>query len=88
MTTPNFTNKDGSLTAYSLACGYRESCVRLGTAGGELETQLFRDGCYHVLTVDRTTHYRHWESFRLLSDARRAYCRHKKLKALTENYEN
>ena len=88
MSTPTFMNKDGSLTMYSLACGYRESWVRLGTAGRELETQLFRDSCYHVLTFDRSTYCRHWESFRLLSDARQTYRRHKKLKALTENYEN
>lgn len=88
MSTPNFMNKDGSLTAYSLACGYRESCVRLGAAGKELDTQLFRDGCYHVLTLDRSTYYRRWESFRLLSEARRAYHQHKKLSAVTENYGN
>lgn len=55
---PKFINKDGSLTAYSLACGYVQD---LGN-----EWKLYKDGCYHV---HRTVN--EWHTFASLTEARK-----------------
>ena len=62
---PKFHNKDGSLTAYSLACGYVEI---LGDGW-----QLFQDGCYHLRRSNQE-----WLTFSKLTEARKAYAAIKK----------
>jgi hypothetical protein len=57
---PKFKNKDGSLTAYSLACGYVETLAN--------DWQLFKDGCYHLRRTNEE-----WLTFAKLTDARNAY---------------
>lgn len=56
--TPKFINKDGSLTAYSLACGYVQ---HLGNGW-----KLYQDGCYHV---HRSVN--EWHTFSKLTEARK-----------------
>jgi hypothetical protein len=56
---PQFYNIDGSLTAYSLACGYVQD---IGNGW-----KLYRDGCYHLhKDIDN------WLTFSKLTDARKA----------------
>jgi hypothetical protein len=57
---PKFHNKDGSLTAYALACGY----VQVLEEGW----QLFQDGCYHLRRSNEE-----WLTFSSLTQARQAY---------------
>ena len=57
---PKFQNKDGSLTAYSLACGYVQTL--------ENGWQLFQDGCYHLRRSSEE-----WLTFESLTQARQAY---------------
>ena len=62
---PKFYNKNGTLTAYALACGYIEE---LG------EWQLYRDGCFHVR---KSGFYLgngsvEWHTFSTLTEARQA----------------
>ena len=62
---PKFIKKDGSLTAYSLACGYVET---LGDGW-----QLFQDGCYHLRRSNED-----WLTFSTITQARKAYAKIKK----------
>lgn len=57
---PKFHNKDGSLTAYALACGYVQT---LGNGW-----KLFQDGCYHLRRSNEE-----WLTFSSLTQARQAY---------------
>ena len=68
MSQPKFYNKDKSLTAYALACGYIQ--VRYFN---NIRVELLHDtGCYHVKVFDRTlTPSRQvWHSCKSLSYAR------------------
>jgi hypothetical protein len=56
---PKFINKDGSLTAYSLACGYVQD---IGNGW-----KLYKDGCYHV-----HKDVNNWLTFASLTEARKA----------------
>jgi hypothetical protein len=56
---PKFINKDGSLTAYSLACGYVQVL--------EDNWKLYQDGCYHL-----HKDVNNWLTFSKLTDARKA----------------
>ena len=61
-----FYNKNGTLTRYALACGYTEVYRK-----GNISIRLFKeDACYHVQVWGSPE--RHWESFPLLSEARKA----------------
>ena len=55
---PKFRNKDGSLTAYSFACGYIEE---------RNDCQLYKDGCWHVKGRGK------WECFDTLTEARKFF---------------
>jgi hypothetical protein len=55
---PKFKNKDGSLTAYSFACGYVQD---IGNGW-----QLYKDGCYHLQRSNTE-----WLTFGSLTEARR-----------------
>ena len=57
---PKFHNKDGSLTAYSLACGY----VQILGDGWK----LYKDGCYHLQRSNTE-----WHTFSSLTKARKTY---------------
>lgn len=63
-----FHNKDGSLTAYSFACGYIE-CKEKDT----LHLDLWHEGaCYHVkASTDKARLF--WHSFEKLGEARRYF---------------
>lgn len=75
-----FRNKDGSLTAYSFACGNIQR-VEIG----ELSCELYLDGIWHVRLFDRSISWhnkgfnsgldcgRHWLSFDNLTQARKVY---------------
>jgi hypothetical protein len=69
---PIFYNQNGTLTAYALACGYVET-------NGTI--RLYKDGCYHVR--DGSTI---WETFGLLTDARKFYGQLNKRKKMETNY--
>jgi len=65
---PKFYNKNGTLTAYALACGYVETRP-LQTENGEV--RLFRDGVvWHVQARDDNRGRFVWECFDLLTRAR------------------
>jgi len=71
MSQPKFYNKDKSLTAYALACGYIQ--VRYFN---NIRVELLHDtGCYHVKVFDRTlTPSRQvWDNFSTLTEARQAF---------------
>ena len=57
---PKFVNKDGTLTAYSLACGYVQAL--------EDGWELFQDGCYHLRRSSEE-----WLTFSSLTKARQTY---------------
>ncbi len=67
---PKFRNKDGSLTAYSFACGYIET-----EDFGKINLQLWHEGaCYHVRAHDHDEKGRlFWESFDTLGEARKFF---------------
>jgi len=67
---PKFYNKNGSLTAYSFACGYIEKLER-----DNKQTQLFLDGgVWHVKGYDFNKHERiTWECFDYLTPARKYF---------------
>lgn len=68
---PKFTNKDGSLTAYSFACGYIQRCWVTNPELEQIEIDLYKDGCYHVRAYDLTNKFRLvWNSFDTLTEAR------------------
>lgn len=60
----------GRISAYGLACGYVESVYH-----GRVNVCLWAEGgCYHVRAHDHGERRRvFWESFRLLSDARKHF---------------
>jgi hypothetical protein len=67
--TPKFRNKNGSLTAYSFACGYLETF----TPKGEdfYTVRLYRDDVYHVQGNISGEYF--WESFNTLTEARKLF---------------
>ena len=68
MKEPKLTNKNGTLTAYALACGYVESRP-LATRGSI--ARLFRDGgVWHVQARDDARGRFVWECFDTLTPAR------------------
>jgi hypothetical protein len=70
-------SKDGTLTAYGLACGYVESewfNVNLPSTEGIKVTLWHELGCYHVRAHDFDASKRiFWDSFRSLPEARKRY---------------
>ena len=68
-TDPRFYNTKGQLTAYALACGYKEHKESHG-----IVCQLWYEGCYHVRAHDHEEGRRvFWDSFNTLSEARALY---------------
>lgn len=68
MKSPKFKNKDGSLTAYSFACGYLEmKKTSLGYAILEL------DGCWHVKHFTDSGERILWDCPETLTFARKLY---------------
>jgi len=67
-----FTNADGTLTAYALACGYRER-----TENGGVSVELWHEGaCFHVRGHDSNSNIRlFWDSFEMgkLKETRKHY---------------
>ncbi len=61
-----------NLTPYEFACGYIQTT---NSPNGEKTLTLWHEGaCYHVRVHDHANHKRiMWESFRLLSQARKEY---------------
>ena len=72
MSTVIFNNKDGSLTDYSLSCGYIH---RLKVNNSWLE--LYKEhNMYHVKAFDFTRHEQiMWDSFESLTRARKQFYR-------------
>ena len=77
--TTKFKNKDGSLTAYSFACGYIQRVEK-----ADLSCELYLDGTWHVRFFNRSANWskgfnegldsgRHWLSFDSLTQARKVY---------------
>ena len=77
--TPVFYNKDGSLTAYALACGYLEQKGEVGGSSASgftgIQTTMWREhDCYHVRKHDFTNGKRiFWYVTPKLGDARRVF---------------
>jgi hypothetical protein len=66
---PKFYNRDGSLTAYSFACGYVQK-----KEIAHYDVTLYLEGCWHIRTWDNEARKRiGWESFNRLGQARKAY---------------
>lgn len=66
-----FKNKNGTLTAYSFACGYIERKKR-----DDLQVDLFRDGAvWHVTARDDKRGRFVWECFDALTPARKFHKR-------------
>lgn len=67
---PELRTKSGHVSAYGFACGYVESVYH-----GRVNVTLWQEhGVYHVRAHDHGERRRvFWESFRLLSDARRHF---------------
>jgi len=66
-----FRNKDGSLSAYALACGYIQ---RRDTAPNVSITLWHEGACYHVRKHDHNTGRRaFWHSTESLTEARRVF---------------
>ena len=82
-----FNNKNGDLSQYALHCGYIQIYPRYIKDNEHVnistgyEIQLREDGCcYHVeiyLWEDNYLVYKLWESFDLLTDARRYFNKNK-----------
>jgi len=65
--TPRFKNRDGSLTAYAFACGYIQRASL-----GDVDLQLYKDGCWHVRAFDSERTLL-WDCFGSLSKARKRF---------------
>jgi hypothetical protein len=64
-----FYNKNGSLTAYSLACGYIEKKEK-----NNVTLTLWKEGCYHVRKHNHFFGKRiFWQSFNSLTKARQFF---------------
>lgn len=69
-------NADGSPTAYALACGDTQTAT---TRTGAAVTLWMEHGTYHVRTHDHNGRGRlAWDVFDNLTEARRAFRRHKR----------
>lgn len=68
-----FYNRDGSLTRYALACGYRER-FEVSNCEGWIHVELWEEhGALHVRRYDSLTGRREWSTYHALKKARRAY---------------
>ena len=67
-----FRNRDGSHTAYALACGYIQQAFV-----DPREVQLYHDGYYHVRVFLRSDVFERlaWDSFPTLGEARKSYAK-------------
>jgi len=79
---PKFKNKDGSHTAYSLACGYHQEAIFFVTNSEQYKVTLYQDGCYHVKCKCEIIAVEWWESWTKLSDARKDFA--KKVKEIKQ----
>ena len=69
-----FYNKNGTLTNYSLSCGYYEYQEKNG-----IRIELWKEECYHVRKHDFNIGKRiFWNSFDKLTDARKFYNKNKR----------
>ncbi len=67
---PELRTSNGRVSAYGFACGYIEQ-AKIKTISLRLWSE---NGCYHVRAHDFETHGRlFWDSFRLLSGARKRF---------------
>ena len=68
-----FYNKDGTLTAYALACGYIETSEK-----NDIKITLWKEGCFHVRKHDFNKGIRiFWKSFDNLTSARKFFNKNK-----------
>ena len=85
MSEPRFWNRNGTRTAYALACGYKE--IENTKTGGKIEL-FYESEHYHVQFIPLENREKFgalylngskWEVFELLTDARKAYKHYKGL---------